>query len=233
MFNKKGREGGAPITALLNAKPVQEAVYGMMWLLGLAGVSAVVGLLVFVLMRDSFRAGRTEREKTPPRAAPATLPSLSSPASNTEDDTRLNTLAQTLQAQERSEAPLLPPAEHAREENLLDDPDRIRGNPVLPQAPQRYLRMVTDHDDSVDQLLNGRVHRGYSLPSREFRIERTEERHAPGAAGKTSGRTADAACGQSPAAPPPDTEKTRSAQRCGKPNSAPRRSGLVKRTPSS
>ena len=48
---------------------------------------------------------------------------------------------------------------------------------VLPQAPKTYLRMV-ERDDAIDRLLSPHVHpaRGYTLPSREFRIETTEER---------------------------------------------------------
>ncbi len=141
----------------------------MAWLLGFAFVAALVGVFVFVLMRDSFRARAGARGENP-----------AAPASPGEGDkaARLNALVREHLPVAEESAVHLPP-EHEDAEKIAEGLGEVVDNPVLPQAPKAYLRMVVE-DDTLERLLsrNSRAPSSYTLPGREFHIEVGEERPA-------------------------------------------------------
>jgi hypothetical protein len=139
----------------------------MLWIVITASVLAGVGLLVFVLTRDSFRAARNGGGAGP------------LPEERKNGAARLNSLVRekTPSAGKEPVSSLLPAPEHAETEDFADTLARLPRNAVLPQAPKAYLRMV-EEDDEIDRLLTAGRKRGsarYTLPAREFRIEAVEK----------------------------------------------------------
>jgi hypothetical protein len=142
----------------------------MLWLVITASVLAGVGLLIFVLTRDSLRAARNGGGAGP------------LPEERENGAARLNNLVRekTPSAGKDPAASLLPRPEHAETEDFADTLARLPRNAVLPQAPKAYLRMV-EEDDEIDRLLaarRGGSARRYTLPAREFRLEVVKEEEA-------------------------------------------------------
>jgi hypothetical protein len=146
----------------------------MFWLLVLSIVFLGVGVIVFVLTRDSFRASRVRRE-TPPVA-----PSMQKKG----DAAAINTLMQEeLSAEPPPHPAVLLTGPYDKEADALADTlANVKENPILPTEPPAYLRLE-EHDDSLDRLLIQRVRRrGGMIPPlpppkpREFSIEVTERK---------------------------------------------------------
>ena len=138
----------------------------MLWMIILGSVLAGVGLLVFFLVRDSFGVGR----KTGSEA------STILPAQDARDIEHLNSImnAHTHKAAAPTPEALVTEQE---QEFLAESLAEVAKNPVLPQAPQPYLRMV-EPDTNIDKLLQ-RFLPGGARPSGsvgDFWIELTEER---------------------------------------------------------
>ena len=145
----------------------------MFWLLVLSTIFLGIGVIVFLLTRDSFRASRTRRE----------TPIIASPVKKYSDASAINAMMQEkLPPQPATPNPAtLFPGQNAEEMDALADTlDQVKENPILPTTPKAYLRLE-EHDDDLERLLIRSIHRpGGTLqtPPREFSIGVTEEREA-------------------------------------------------------
>jgi hypothetical protein len=144
----------------------------MFWLLVLSTVFLGIGVIVFVLTRDSFRASRARRETS--LVAP--------PVKNNSGATAINTMMQ-------EKLPVPPPSHPAtlfsgqgvkETDDLADDLAQVKESPILPSESRAYL-CLEEHDDSLERLLIRRVPgAGASRePPREFFIGVTEKKEAP------------------------------------------------------
>ena len=141
----------------------------MFWLLVLSTVFLGIGVIVFVLTRDSFRASRSRRE----------TPLIASPVKKIRDATDLNTMMQ-------KKLPPAPPPSHPaalfsgqngkETDALADTLAHVTNNINLPSGPKAYLR-YEEYDDSLDHLLIR--HAGGAganrVPAKEFSIGITEK----------------------------------------------------------
>jgi hypothetical protein len=143
----------------------------MFWLVVLPIVLGI-GVIVFILTRDSFRASRVS-QKTPPAAFPA--------KSNC-NATAINTMMQqTLSAPPPSNPPTLLPEQCDKEtEDFSNTLAQLKENPLLIDVPRLYLRLEED-DDRLERMLFRRLPgRGADqISPREFSIGVTEKRESP------------------------------------------------------
>ena len=144
----------------------------MFWLAVLSIVLLGVGVIVFILTRDSFHASRTRRE----------TPLVASPVEKISDATAINTLMQEkLPAPPPSHPAALFSGQSGKETDALADTlARVKDNAILPSEPKAYLRFE-EHDDSLDRLLirNAGGAGARQLPAREFSIGVTEKKEPP------------------------------------------------------
>jgi len=143
----------------------------MFWLLLLSIVFLGVGVIVFVLTRDSFRASHTRQEP----------PSVVSPVTKTRDATSLNTMMQEkLPAPSPSNPATLLAGQSTKETDALADSlVQMKENPILPTAPAAYLRLE-ERDESLERLLIRRITGLNPAPQpTEFSIGVTEKNEAP------------------------------------------------------
>jgi len=142
----------------------------MFWLLILSIVFLGVGVIVFVLTRDSFRASGARRD--PPSAA--------SPAQKTCAAATINTIMrEKLPEPQPSNPATLVSGHHDKEaDTLADTLDQIKENPILPNTPKAYLRME-ESDESLEHLLIRRIGEKPAPQPQEFSITVTEKDEAP------------------------------------------------------
>ena len=144
----------------------------MSWLLLLSIVFLGVGVIVFVLTRDSFRSSSTRRK--PPRVA--------SPTQKKRDSASINTMMREKLPEPHPSNPATLFSGHNGKETdaLADTLAQLKENPILPTAPKAYLRLE-EHDASLEHLLIRRIAGRSPAPPqpREFSITVTEKNEAP------------------------------------------------------
>ena len=148
----------------------------MPWLLLLSMVFLGVGVIVFVLTRDSFRASSTRRKPLP----------VASPTQTSSDAAAINTLMREKLAAPLPSCPttLLSGQNDKETDTLADTLAELQENPILPTAPKAYLRLE-ERDESLDHLLVRRITGGSPAQQpREFSIAVTEKNEAPPEHGK-------------------------------------------------
>jgi len=142
----------------------------MPWLLILSIVFLGVGVIVFVLTRDSFRASSTRRKPSP----------VASPTKKTCTAAINTMMREKLPAPHPSNPATLFSGHHDKETDALADTlGQLKENPILPTAPKTYLRLE-ERDESLEHLLIRRIAGLNPAPqSREFSITVTEKNEAP------------------------------------------------------
>ena len=145
----------------------------MFWLLVLSTVFLGVGVIVFVLTRDSFRASRDSREDS----------FVVSSMEKSSDATIINTMMREkfTGPTPSNPATLLSGQGGKQTDALADTLAQVKENPMLPTAPKFYLRFE-ERDESLEHMLvrrsqvQGRSGRTPHPPPREFSIEVTEKK---------------------------------------------------------
>ena len=145
----------------------------MFWLLVLSIVFLGVGVIVFVLTRDSFRASRARRE----------TPCVALSVEKISDAATINTLMhEKLAGPTPSNPATLFSGQGGKETDVLADTlAQVKETPMLPTAPKAYLRME-ERDESLERLLlrhaqgQGSASRTPLMPPREFSIEAREKK---------------------------------------------------------
>ena len=142
----------------------------MFWLLVLPSALLGVGVIVFVLTRDSFRAPGARRKA----AASSTEKSSDAMAINAMMQEKLSTSSPSHPAM------LLSGQDSKEADTLADTLAQVKENPILPSAPKVYLRLE-ERDDSLDRLFARRIpgQGEAGSPPREFSIGVTEKKEAP------------------------------------------------------
>ena len=145
----------------------------MFWLLALSTVLLGVGVLVFILTRDAFRASRARRERSV----------VASPVKKNSDATTINTMMQEkLPAPSPSCPSTLFAGQNAKDtDDFADTLAQMKENPILPHEPKAYLRLE-EHSDDLEHMLirHSQGPRGArQTPPREFSIELTEKKEMP------------------------------------------------------
>jgi hypothetical protein len=141
----------------------------MFWLLVLSTVFLGIGVIVFVLTRDSFHASRARRE----------FPLTAFPMQESGDAMTINTIMQkTVDAPPPPNPATLFCAQSGKETDAFADTlAKVKGNPMLPATPKAYLRLE-ELDDSLDHLLVRHIpgqREASQTPPREFAITVTEK----------------------------------------------------------
>ena len=143
----------------------------MSWLLLLSIVFLGVGVIVFVLTRDSFRASSTHRKPLP----------VASPLQTPNDAATINTLMREKLAAPLPSCPttLFSGQNDTEADSLADTLAQLEENPILPSAPKAYL-CLEERDESLEHLLIRRISGRNPAPQpREFSIAVTEKDEAP------------------------------------------------------
>ena len=114
----------------------------MFWLVVLS-IAFGVGVIVFILTCDSFRASRSRRE-TPPVASPGESSSA----------TEINAMMQQKLSAPPSSHPAVLLSEHCGKEtdDFADTLAQVKEKPILIDGPKAYLRLE-EHDDNLERLL--------------------------------------------------------------------------------
>ena len=145
----------------------------MFWLLVLSTAFLGIGVVVFVLTRDSFRASRNRRE----------TPLAAYPVEKNSDTTAINTMMQEkLPAPPPSHPAALFSGQNGKEaDDLADTLTKVSEKTNLPSGAKAYLRLE-EHDDTLDRLLirraGGQRAAGQAQP-KEFSIGVTEKKEPP------------------------------------------------------
>jgi len=145
----------------------------MLWvlLLSIVFLGVGVGVIVFILTSDSFRASRT-RWKTS---------TVASPTQRSSDATTINAMMrEKLVAPPPSNPATLFSGQNSKEADALADTlDQVKESPILPSAPKSYLRLE-ERDEGLEHLLTRRMQGQEKVsrepPPREFSITVTEPR---------------------------------------------------------
>jgi len=148
----------------------------MLWslLLSIVFLGVGVGVIVFILTSDSFRASRARRK----------TPTVVSPTERSSDATTINAMMrEKLTPPPPSNPATLFSGQNSKETDALADTlDQVKENPILPSAPKSYLRLE-ERDQSLEHLLARRIPGQEKVsrepPPREFSITVTEKNEPP------------------------------------------------------